>query len=575
MGKLNRKRIPESVLMSRQNMSVHYSMMLLSQALVSLLSLWSSGVLISVPENLLKAQIPEALIQILSRTMFSQHLDGSWGNKSTIEATAYAIITLKELSTLSWTTSMAEELHSAVQAGQHFLMDCHESWTEPRPSWTGNVSYGNPTVVKSYCLAAMISSQPARSWKKRIEDIVDIPVKDILKSTHIISLLPAFKDTDSWKLKISAIEGLLLLPQLKSTCADILPCQKDAKNSYLDLVPITWILGNNINNLFLPTQILLDMMIMTVLVFRIDEYIETTLSGVDDILLQQTRTSISQLCAINSHKLDNSTTNRPREHSTGAIISDYLDYQGKKFSLAAFEAVIGHYIEVLITYPSIEDASRADKSLFATRLEEYLKSHIDQIEDNKRFAGQASRSTYVPTAFETPRSSFLEWLQTTGSDSVSVPMGFAFLICLIGASVNVGNEERKDVFTTIDQKHIANDLCERLASMSRLYNDFGSMRRDCLEANINSVNFAEFHNELTDIESPDARQDELKRKLLVLAEYERKTADYPGRMLIETLETSRRAREEQIARAVVLFISTVDLYAELSVVKDVSNPVKH
>lgn len=581
MGKSKNDSDLDSLVLIFQNVSLHYSTMLLVQALIRLLSLWSLGVLDSVPEDLLKTRIPVVLIQALNQCMCTQRSDGSWGTNPYPEATAYALITLKETAALPWTSPVSRDLHFAIQSGQRFLEKCHGDWKKPQYLWIEKVTFGVPTLSVAYCLAAVKPLQKVvDNWADRVQNLITTPEEVIAKFTGFMSMVSIFENVPSWKMKLSAIEGLLFLPLLKSTRADILPRQKDAKNKYLNYVPLTWIIVNNTRDLFLPANLLWDMMVLSVCNFRVDEYMETSVAAMNDAALQKTKTTISELCTVElGQPVEKETRKIFQEDSASEINDTSHDHVNENPDESDFKAVIGHYIEAMLSHPSILHASRADISSFRAKIEEFLLSHVDQLQDNKRFKKQVSWSASNATIFETPRLNFLRWLQTTGADSVSAPMSFAFLTCLLGASANessTGRRERMDCFTTIGQKYLAHDLSARLAVTSRLYNDYGSIARDLAEANINCANFAEFHTEPMRMESESTEEGEvdLKKKVLVLAQYEREFMDHTGMKLINALKSCGRAREEKIGRAVALFMGTAALYADMYVVRDLSNQVQ-
>lgn len=303
---------------------------------------------------------------------------------------------------------------------------------------------------------------------------------------------------------------------------------------------------------------------------------ETSVAVMSDAVLQKIKTVISQLCG-GEISQPNGIEMRKRFHEDSARMINYTghDHINENPELSGFKSVIGHYVRAMLTYPSIQHASGADRSAFRARIEEFLLSHIDQIRANKLFKQQASWSASHSTVLEMPQFNFPKWLRTIGADSVSAPMSFSFFTCLLGASANESSiriRERTDCFTTISQKYIAHDLSARLASMSRLYNDYGSIARDRAEANINCANFAEFHIDKVDTKEEEA---ELKKKLLMLAEYEREAVDRTGERLIEALNRSGRGREKKIARAVTLFMGTTALFADIYVVRDLSNSIRH
>lgn len=171
--------------------------------------------------------------------MCTQRSDGSWGTSPSPEVMAYVLITLKELSVLSWAGPVSKEAHFAIQAGQRFLENCYEDGKKPQYLWVEKVTYGNPTLSMAYCLAAMKPPQGVENWEDRVQRLVSMPGEAIAKSMRFMSMLGNFQNTPSWKMKLSAIERLFFLPLLKSTRANILPRQRDAKNKYLDLIPLT------------------------------------------------------------------------------------------------------------------------------------------------------------------------------------------------------------------------------------------------------------------------------------------------------------------------------------------------
>ena len=121
-----------------------------------------------------------------------------------------------------------------------------------------------------------------------------------------------------------------------------------------------------------------------------------------------------------------------------------------------------------------------------------------------------------------------------------------------------------------------------LAVMSRLYNNFGSVERDRLEANVNSINFPEFQRYADDAavyeEKTGEHEIRFKDDLLQLAEHERDSGDTAAERLLKEMEGNSgkekgiRKKKEK-ADAVRLFIGVTRLYADLYVARDLSNRV--
>lgn len=323
-----------------------------------------------IPADLLETQIPATLTQILNRTLCTQLPNGSWGVNPCAEVTAYAVIVVKELSALPGVVLVGEEIKSAIQTGQASLAAHHDHWTIPQYLWIEKVTYGNPTLSKAYCLTAMRPLQTDCFRQDRLDNLVSIPEEAVKKSVCIVSMLPCFRDVAR---------------------TDIPPRQQHAKNEYLALIPLTWIVTNNVKDLFLHANLLWDMIILTVCNFRVDEYMETSVKTMDNTSLQRAKTIIHELCAGES-RLTRETKSGKRPHEGSAIMLNGTgkDLANGESKLGSFKAVIGHYLGTMLNYPSLQQASGTDRSLYRIRFEEFLVSHIDQIEDNKRFERQDS-----------------------------------------------------------------------------------------------------------------------------------------------------------------------------------------
>lgn len=107
-----------------KNLSTYYPCMLMAQALTRLLLVWEKDLLPPPPsDDLLKVRLPVSLLQATSRTLSSQNRNGSWGKEgsNSLEETAYAIITLANLASLPFTTSIHAEIHTAIASARKFL----------------------------------------------------------------------------------------------------------------------------------------------------------------------------------------------------------------------------------------------------------------------------------------------------------------------------------------------------------------------------------------------------------------------------------------------------------------------
>lgn len=212
--------------------------------------------------------------------------------------------------------------------------------------------------------------------------------------------------------------------------------------------------------------------------FGVDEYMETVVAKFGRDELEAIKPIIRTLCRRQEAEKPQ-TKKRPHEDSVKNI-TDYNYLIGKNgaknYDLVSFEAVIGRYVTAMLDYPRVQLASSTDQSLFNIELEEFLLSHIVQLQDNVRFSNGTSWFATTKRTFSTPRISFYSWAHTIGAISVSCPFSFAFFTCILRPS----SLKSPDCFSFVRQKYLAADLCSHLAVMSRLYNDYSSISRDSL-----------------------------------------------------------------------------------------------
>ncbi|MCJ1438192.1 hypothetical protein MMC27_007579 [Xylographa pallens] len=567
----------EGLVKDKWNTSPGYSMMLLAEALMKLLRLWDEGILIGLPQTLLKERIPTVLIQVLNRTLFSQNSDGSWGSCSRAETSAYAVLTLAAVLPIPWIQTSGENVHSALRTGQAFLASSPDEWVQPHYLWIEKVTYGSANLSNAYCLAAMKCAKDNYSWSKKIQDLMENPQKSIAILSRFFSTLEPFQSEAPWKLRASIVESFSFLARLKGISTSIFPRLSGTKNEYLKYIPCTWVVINNYQKLSLPTDLLWDMMYLTVCNFQVDEYMETVAAQIGKDDFEPLKASIRSL--FKEEHAGKISLKRPHPDSIKATNSHNQKNgnceTGLESSLISFESVLKHYIKTMLEYPHIQEASSLNKANLRYEIEVFLLSHITQLQDNARFSRQENWSPERTVVFSTPRSPYSIWATTTGAESVSCPFSFAFFTCLLGLS----SGESGDSYSSTYQRYLAQDLCTRLAVMSRMYNDYGSIARDRAEANINSVNFPEFHSRSIEQQQSASSQDVqasetmLKAELLSLAQYERACVDTAMEALLRNMETGTRTGKAK-ADGVRLFAGVTALYADIYVARDLSNSLK-
>ncbi|MCJ1349833.1 hypothetical protein MMC31_008074 [Peltigera leucophlebia] len=546
-------------------------MILLAEAFVDLLQLWDKGTLKLQPEHLLRDFIPVILIQILNRTLLTQSSEGGRSTHESPEISAYAILTLVAVSTLPWFDLLGTEIQSALEAERQFLSLSQHEWTKPSYIWIEKVTYGSSNLSEAYCLAAMNARKPPVAWSDRVSNLVHISAGSICKICEFLSSLEVYHGEPIWKLKASALEGLAFLPRLKTAGDNILKGQEGTKKEYFNYIPITWATVNNVKEVFMDADLLLEMMVLTVCNFRVDEYMENVVVNFmhDESDLAKAKAVVRMLCT--QGEAGNFETRKdPHEALAGPIHgsdnnSDKITELEQCSDLVSFKAMIGYYVKAVLYHLRVRQASPSDQCQLRIELQAFLLSHIDHIQDNARY----SKCNFLPAKtaaiFLNPCTSYYSWAHSTGAVSVSCPFSFAFFTSLLGSSPL----RRGDCFPLLGRNYLAADLCFHLAVMSRMYNDYGSITRDRLEANINSINFPEFHT--SPVHDPEAKKQDLETNLLALAQYERECVDTIAERLVTDLRTSFGDGAAK-ARGLTLFVGVTALYADMYVAKDFSDP---
>lgn len=99
--------------------------------------------------------------------------------------------------------------------------------------------------------------------------------------------------------------------------------------------------------------------------------------------------------------------------------------------------------------------------------------------------------------------------------------------------------------------------------MCRQYNDYGSIQRDRVEKNLNSINFPEFHSKQTSGSfDHEVANSELKTTLFEVAEFERGC-------LLSTMGKLLPRIPSRVADTLKLFVGVTDLYGQIYVARDI------
>ncbi|KAL1981483.1 hypothetical protein VTN96DRAFT_2512 [Rasamsonia emersonii] len=537
------------------NLERQYSMLLLAGSLTQVVKLWDTGALADLPPDLIAHRIPLVTFQILVRTLSAQSEQGSW--KGSPEITAYALLTLKKLASLPWTKTLEATVNDSILRGTRFLEANETKWNRPGFIWVEKVSYGSGILSETYCLAALQASS-AYNWGENVLNLWKIDTKAVDKFSQFFSKLPIFSQQPKWKLRASIVEGYLFAPLLHQTQPDIFPRKDRSGDKYREYIPFTWTLCNNATDFGISTQTMCDMMVLSMLNFQADEYLEQATEHPD------LKGNFGALRAVIRRLFDSHGQDMENGHPSHTIAQS--ETHQSKFLLEV-EQTLYRFISYVLNHPKVSGSSEVVHRRIRQELSIFLQAHVTHGEDNTRLRKPASPEKLA--VFTSARGTYYDWVRTTSADHTSCPYSFEFFRCLIAPSGG-------DCFSGALSRYLAQDVCRHLATMCRQYNDYGSIARDRAENNLNSANFPEFHEQeedgskngypnglQTDSSSESTKlADEIRQTLLQIASYERECLDLAVQKLKPEVDP-------QTWKAVQVFINVTDLYGQIYVVRDI------
>lgn len=263
------------------------------------------------------------------------------------------------LSTLPWFDLLGTEIQSALEAGWRILSRPQHEWTKPSYIWIRKITYGSSNLSEAYCLAGMNVRKPPVAWSDRVKNFVPIPAGSICKICEFLSSLEVYQGEPIWKLKASALEGLAILPLLKTEGDNILKGQKMTKKEYFNYIPITWATVNNVKEVFMDADLLLEMMVLTVCNFRVDKYKENVVVNLMhyESDLAKAKAVVRMLCM--QGEAGNSETRKDLHKALARPILgnnnnfDNIAELEQCSDLVSFKAVIGYYVKALLYHVQI------------------------------------------------------------------------------------------------------------------------------------------------------------------------------------------------------------------------------
>ena len=619
-------------------------MMLLTRAFVRVFLEWSNRKLDFLSQELLRNEVAVVLTQLLVKILTEQQEDGSWSDRS-CDITAYAVLTLTSLFPFPWADALGSKISTAIERGRVFLDHVPFRWHRPSYIWIEKVVYCSPVLSQAYCLAALYAASSNKSidWSGKVRAMFQCGSPGTVeKMSHFFSGLPLFSHEPRWKLMASVTESFMFLPTLLEADLGVFTRDGDPNRKHVQYIPFTWTGCNNLRTQ-VDSATLWDMMLVSLLIYQIDEFMETIVTAQPASSLEIIKASITRLCKEEEEEPQSMSTitgsrKRPSDSAT--------EHSNKSFcptTTAAMvtpssttptllgqdiESTLSRFVNYFTSHPKASRSPPSVRISLRRDLCAFLLAHFTQLEDSRRLASQRRGQGYeesptfspsnhnnsnptsprLPTTFVSPATSYYTWVHTTSADHTSCPFVFTFYTCLIAPALGI------ECFPTAEQQYVAQDVARRLATMCRMYNDYGSVARDRAEGNLNSVDFPEFagkrerskscsceaatedcgcsnqvaasvrRGDVTTATGAPTLLDDAVREVseaTVIEEYEKAKkdlswlAEYERRGMDAALqELGRLVANEGLMEKVRLFVDVTDLYGQMYVARDLTERVK-
>ena len=528
----------------------------------------------------LQWKVAISLFQACNRTLLEQQDDGSWSGLP--EQTSYAILTLATARSIIFLDDLNPGLQSAIDRGVAFLQDC--SFKSLDHHWISKTAYRVAFVAEAYHLAALKVCQ-APSITPEVGSSLGITTAETTAKIEgyiqLIRRTPLFSPLPEWEIRASLLESALFVPLLRSRRLEVFARDdtKIAEDKYLDIIPFTWIGCNNRSRAFASTNFLFDMMMISLLGYQIDEFIEATAAaafaenprGLHELIDKTVVGVVAHLASreTNGVTVANGSAEDPEE-------------QQQQSDLVEVKDSLHRFIIWVLGHDSVQTASLWDRGNLRRELENFLHAHATQVEDNIKFSHQKLSDTDdASPVFATPGRPFFQWVRTTAADHVACAYSLAFACCLLSTSLGAGAE----LFPSTKEKYLMAAASRHLATMCRMYNDLGSVSRDSKERNVNSMHFPEFaasrqQGTNTELASPQTEDTASRKKALAeMAEFEHCCLDQALEYLERETTQSRSSNmtrnvSERKIRVVRYFCDVTDFYDQLYALHDLSSNMK-
>ncbi len=260
---------------------------------------------------------------------------------------------------------------------------------------------------------------------------------------HLFSILPLFKSSPLVSMDLAFLEAKQLAKRLRENRhivfpRDIMPMTDD---KYLEYIPIIWVACNQIGSNALSTDTLWSMLVLSLLNYQVDEYMESVVVHLEASSIQLLLSAISDECHLQSelrrvHGSESlSSLNPPNTHANSRNDGTSLESKPRK-SLCSLEDIIQvltKYIRHVLDHPAVRRSPQSAQRELAVEMHEFLLAHIAHNFDNIVLGNSRGffRTRSNHSSLDLSQSSYFRWVHSVGSDDTSCPFSFQFFACLI------------------------------------------------------------------------------------------------------------------------------------------------
>ncbi|KAI4118551.1 MAG: hypothetical protein LQ345_001436 [Seirophora villosa] len=407
---------------------------------------------------------------------WSQNADGSWGSRGPREETAYALLALTNLVSLSPSQYFDTEIMSAIHRGRSFLRQPAIGKLEYL--WIEKVTYASDNLAEAYVVAALSASNKKPSLSHTILQLCDIDLQGL---EHVAPSAEKSPLSDDGKrlVILSWIMSGLYIPFLQRTLG------KRVSASY-QTTAFRWMLANSRVASPLSPKYLLEMITAATLIDDIAAIIHDCITlGNDKNVTMLTNAFHTATIHLDYHK----STSKNGE-SNGTQVFDPLKANGKSppvpngdfsggtchsqcnglpvvpLELSCIEETLSSFLDFFDMPESLSKASEADRHSLQAEVKHFMSAQYSWASFLEE---QVHGSPLWPNGIDYERTAHCHGMERPGNDSsrersaslTGVPLLFAYAICLT-------SHKGRESFPTMSQLYMATDVRNSIATVFKL-----------------------------------------------------------------------------------------------------------